>query len=957
MLTRGVVSLISMGLAMSLSLLLGVPGIGERLENPQAVAFSPDGNFLAVGDAGKKRVLIYRRGEKNWQRTISINDIDEPYGLVWWKDKLFVSEGGKGQIQVFRIGERKARKEATITDLRFPAGLDIWKDRLFVTEAEGNCVAVVDLSKYPSIPTSFYRFGKQGDEKGELNHPMDVAVGDDGKVFVANEGNGRLVVWLYDASTNTAQPYEPYVLREFWTCRSVAFFPPTQEIWVLSSLGGEVWWANTSDLTNPNWRSLSPFAEGIPQEVAGVYSGQRTPQGTPSKHSIFKEGMVPPVLALGRLGHYTRPIHDFALPRIAGGTSTQGKEVAIACHDRVILLPFVPSASRSRFQIPTRPRISYSQNTVNISWESPIPGETKVEIRPVKSPDGEWKIFSRAGTRTKHNIKVKGLQPATAYLLRIPLPNCQEITDDTLSHPLYSFEFQFASPPKKGETMFLRIPVAVLVYADVINMDSVPKDSPPAPPVSRAYLDYIRREVEMAQLFYWCNSHMKVWIDCDWFFVTKRLLTGKDQPFFTDGNGASREEALRDLEELLKLRGRSLKEYPAVVVITCTRHWDAERKEYRFTPSGGGTYGVDANPGSSHFLGGHDPAWLFVHEFHHQLDSQYWESGYPEYPFNHFSLTPSEFAENFNSHYDGNAWILRHWHYGDLLLWFTNKFGEVVTAKDEDEDGIPDDCPAVPLDEKRFGSDPRKKDTDGDGLDDLEEVMASSWVFEDLVWPDDINSRARYLLPNPNNPDTDGDGLRDSIDPYPLYACGTLIGRDPNMRWFWLDEDTSEEARPYPLPPIAQPLHSDIYLYHDDEYLYFRFLLSLPAPVVGIQLDCNADGWFVGTDNLYIEARMDWKKEKLEARLDAWVHNQGSVEKYPFVDRSLFPKDNAKVECRALGNGKYEVLISLKRTPEIGLVLTPGKKIQLAIKMLAEEGSPRWLWVFQPYQFVALEVE
>jgi hypothetical protein len=81
---------------------------------------------------------------------------------------------------------------------------------------------------------------------------------------------------------------------------------------------------------------------------------------------------------------------------------------------------------------------------------------------------------------------------------------------------------------------------------------------------------------------------------------------------------------------------------------------------------------------------------------------------------------------------------------------------------DADGDGLPDDDPRLPLDERRFGSDPTRKDTDGDGLDDLGEFIAD-----------------RFAGSDPRRPDTDGDGLTDDVDPYPVVAIRPTLEYRP----------------------------------------------------------------------------------------------------------------------------------------------------------------------------------
>ena len=89
-------------------------------------------------------------------------------------------------------------------------------------------------------------------------------------------------------------------------------------------------------------------------------------------------------------------------------------------------------------------------------------------------------------------------------------------------------------------------------------------------------------------------------------------------------------------------------------------------------------------------------------------------SGMPEYPSN-----DSPVDGNYGKDYDTIASRLRMW--GDR--WLRMSFGKLIVTDDTDNDGVPDDDASVPLDEKRFESDPAKKDTDDDGQSDYDEVM------------------------------------------------------------------------------------------------------------------------------------------------------------------------------------------------------------------------------------------
>lgn len=106
-------------------------------------------------------------------------------------------------------------------------------------------------------------------------------------------------------------------------------------------------------------------------------------------------------------------------------------------------------------------------------------------------------------------------------------------------------------------------------------------------------------------------------------------------------------------------------------------------------------------------------------------------------------------------HFDWIALTLREFENWMDIKGVTNS---VLDCTDADGDGLPDEDPRLPMDEKRFGSNPTEKDTDGDGLDDLGEFIAD-----------------RYAGSDPNKTDTDGDRLRDGDDPYPLIAISPTL--------------------------------------------------------------------------------------------------------------------------------------------------------------------------------------
>ena len=174
------------------------------------------------------------------------------------------------------------------------------------------------------------------------------------------------------------------------------------------------------------------------------------------------------------------------------------------------------------------------------------------------------------------------------------------------------------------------------------------------------------------------------------------------------------------------------------------------------------------------------------------------------------------------------------------------------TAKDADNDGIPDKAPGLPLDEVRFGSDPAWQDGDGDGLSDMEEVLASTWVTC-MNAPVRTRIGLDYIRPDPKNPDTDGDGIEDGMDAYPIYPFITGTHKQD----IDVDGRISEwEEKPAAwLDGFEQKV--EIRKAWNNEYLFLALAIDGSTPEVRVVLDMLADGYYVGNDNLYLWIRTE----------------------------------------------------------------------------------------------------
>lgn len=544
---------------------------------------------------------------------------------------------------------------------------------------------------------------------------------------------------------------------------------------------------------------------------------------------------------------------------------------------------------------------------------------------------------------TRHSFRVRGLQPGRRYLVWVEPARRGERTE----------RLAFYTAPPEGIAQYVRLRVVVAVFTNAAPQRDAgrPGAQTPCPP---AEIERLKREIADAVRFYWVHTGMRLALDVHYLADDTFIATPDGNPYgvgYTPGDDER-------LQALLRSAGRTLDDYDGCVFVTFEKEWDEGAGRWVYPASGGGTLGPE-NPlgiGKAAWKGGSDNAWLFCHEFGHELDGLYHHSMGPEYLFNHFQPWDGT-AHRHGEHWDGNAWLL--WWWGGYVTeshprrpflpgkeWFRYlmlRWGEVADTPDRDGDGIPDRDPAVPLDEERFGSSPSRRDTDGDGLDDLAEAMACNWVERGLgeTWAGDAASHRC----NPRDPDTDRDGVPDGRDPYPLYAIDPVLRRGAPRPFVMLDDGKGGAT---------------LSLGWDEEALTIRVSAAQAPESLKILLDADDDGWFVGGDNLDLRVRPaggmqtggEWRRNP-DGTFAISLHHCAVPGKWPFYDASALPSTAAAFTQESSPNG-YSATIRLPRSPQNGLCLRPGERIGILFG-LRPQGAAGWgtLTPFEPHTFVA----
>jgi DNA-binding beta-propeller fold protein YncE len=540
------------------------------------------------------------------------------------------------------------------------------------------------------------------------------------------------------------------------------------------------------------------------------------------------------------------------------------------------------------------------------------------EGQPVKERDGAW------GRGERHRMTFTGLDPGRRYAYQFM------VTERAYPWPLYSQPRMATTRPPKRKTQYIGTRMIVLLFT---NIYEPVKDVPPPGPMTAEEIEGVKQRMEVGRMFYWVNSRCNLDIAYDWVLVDKEYgrFPLATYAYWPDSDH-------QEIDRILAEKGMKHADTSSLFVIYGHRHWDAVQRKWVLSGSGGNTWG-SVHDGSSitTINAGGDTAWLMVHEHGHGIDIASRNSG-QTFHFNHFH--GNWLSTRYGTHFDGNKAIARD--FKDLEYW-SNLYGKLVLADDADGDGIPDDDPTCPLDEKRFGSDPGKKDTDGDGLDDLQEMLVGDGLG---TYPGfDFYPAAPYYLPNPRSKDTDGDGIQDRADPYPLYPVDPTAYELP----ITLDGKVSqgEYTKGFNRTLADPDLKGAVRIGYTKDYLVFAVThkaLEYKKPTaLYVEVDGNDDGLRVGSDNSEINVRP--REDGTCEISNAYNDNADSMS--PSWRSRDYPMPQDFVAKWARVGDEFHLEFAIPRTPEAGLFLEPWEQIGVLVQLTPEGQKTRRLFQSQ----------
>jgi DNA-binding beta-propeller fold protein YncE len=688
------------------------------------------------------------------------------------------------------------------------------RDRLYVSDRGNHRIQLLDRNG-----NFVRRFGGPGSSPGRLNLPQGIAFdAATSKLYVADTGNERVQRFRADGTLDRSWGGDGVVGSTGVVRRDHTGFDGPTDV-AVNPTNGRVYVADHGnqrlEVFDPDGRYLRTFlAVYRPNGLAFDRRGNLYIAGEdPNANYHAFDGRLRFLAAGDRLisRHYTGGLDD--LGEVLGGVALRpdGRIVLTDPGNRRIVM------TDPSFTVPVSGLSVQAHGTrVTFRWRTAVPAPSKVLIG--------GRMVSGPGPVTDHTVTAAGLTPNTRLTYGVSfLDSFNGALRFTDGDPLNTGAVA-------GRTPFLRIKAAGVIYTDV-------QPGPGYTRMDAATLADTRARFLRMAAFYWRNSRFRLWpditlveVDRDVTEPSLNLFASMEPDLAALGFGAA--DALDAAWGTSELASGN---FGGVVTNLFGR--TAVMSEW-VTPTD----------------------FVAIHEVNHSIDALYGFSGLGKYEFNHgLWAIPNGLGHEVAI----NGQILRNFLPANFTA-TTAPFDKVVTARDADNDGVPDTSPQgltvpLPVTEATLGSSTASADTDRDGLGDLAEATALPFHNTNL-----------------NAADSDGDGVRDGADPNPAYRMNERIAKatptidgviGPAEPWTVLTQHWgySNDA----LLPDSNQLQDQVTTYAawDDRNLYLA--LEGPAAVTAVHVDGRADNRFISPDNY--ELRVGGGAPLLEVQVNVGV--------------------------------------------------------------------------------------
>lgn len=451
-------------------------------------------------------------------------------------------------------------------------------------------------------------------------------------------------------------------------------------------------------------------------------------------------------------------------------------------------------------------KYSTTPTSIIVNYKTSIPTESVLKY----GTDNTDLEFRSAEKKTVHNDTINGLTASQRYLVSV---GSKGILNDSLSFiKTVPIRTSNATPGYKNVQ---RIYTAAIVYTDGMNPEQIAR---------------VHKSFDDLSEYYFRNSRCNLLLDIKHIDISRTY-----QNIIDVDNGWFRPEVI--LSDLAN-EGFGQENFDQIVTFFV--------KYSEYGGLGGGTGFSINNREISFCCFSEEGMGYLIHEVNHNIDRIYNMNNYPQYSYNHgtWSVADGELKGYSNA---ANANILRNVPYPvftSLPPPFT-----VLTAKDADNDGIPD-VGIFPITEEALHSNPSKTDSDGDAVNDMDELIVGSTHNTSLRKIDtdnDINEFQGYDL-------TDKNPLL-AINRYIKYATPTIDGVvNENEGWTQVSNGinfNNSYLYSSSSPDMNNHLEVKTWTAWDDANLYFAIESKINrGDELFLAFDCQADGSNNGLDEL-----------------------------------------------------------------------------------------------------------
>lgn len=879
-----------------------------RLSSPRGICVDADDNVLVVSRDNNSVVLLRHRPKLRYQESAGETPF-VPYGVIEGEKggrlsrPCDVAVDAAGRIFVADTGHDLVKVYSNIADSRrYSADLIIGPlgRRLFsapeglATDPHGNLIVFdtgggkvhifsPDLKGLAVISGATDQKPPDFSGTQRISGPF-LGAPVDGCSF----GDGYLAVADRFLSTYSVWKYDPKSPRPE-TCQFVGYGPPCEDALNFSI---------RSIAYNSQRRYLAFLGTNFPLRDAAFLFFQPVDADDPTR---VVGGTVPCSLRIPLVGWLENP---------SGLAFTPDGDLFItdAATDSF------QKVSRESFSVLNSPvSVDPQQTRATLTYFSTAEVVTKLEYGAVPVSIGPVVSLGRAyfdpAELFAHTVKLSGLLPSTRYAYHYLLSEDYFSGSSAGAVANYSKTRFFATQPASRRIQYLDFPLEVLVFPNVP-------------------METLQSQLEFTRLFFWVNSRLTCNLKPNIISVGEGRRLPQPSILAQRGGEISVETFLRDLD--------SFSSSENILVIAPAASYNENLR--KLLPA---TCGLDHPGGSVSFFAhtGDDSTASFIRECHRQLSIMHLASGRSDALS---CLVQDPGADLSHVTWDSIADVSRAL---GRDSWLANRYGIFKTTADNDEDGVPDDEPTCPLDEKRFGTSSAKADTDGDAVGDLAEILASRWAGEFLV--DGARVIANHFKPSPSSVDTDRDGVQDSLDANPLCPLGDRVRRLD----ITVDGKISQGEWEYaPFLHIADSDYDGVLrVAWNRTNLFFSLTgagrgVSQGPPSIRIRLDGTADGFLRGSDNLSALLEPD-STGSFTARQEEREFGLVSEkrESCPMPWSGLSPM----IGRWTMVQDAFQAEFAIPRSPEIGLNLFGGEETAFDLELLPK-GTSVWLRVFEP---------